>query len=168
MGHKYQALILSKGGLCYQRPMLKTGVPQTDPPVQRIDLANQQATRDCRLNKNMKLWIKTCSGSEEYYWISLFFFPRTQNPITDCNGAPVVNTIKAFHQPVPDLRSRRPVNREPSITANPTLNLPLLSFDVSQHHSWHAVSVAQHNVTFPMGKLTETRAYYHVIIEIIT
>lgn len=63
----------------------------------------------------------------------------------------VVNTIKASHQPIPDLRSRRAVNHGPSITANPALNLPLLLFDVSQHHSWPGVSAAWCNFTFTIG-----------------
>lgn len=38
------------------------------------------------------------------------------------------------------------MNRGPSITANPTLNLPSPSFDVSQHRSWRGVSVAHSEV----------------------
>ena len=54
---------------------LKT-VIQTEPCVQYMDLDDQRATRDRRPNKNMKLWIKTCSGSNGYNWITLFFLPK--------------------------------------------------------------------------------------------
>lgn len=43
-----------KGEHCYQRTLKKV-IPQAEPCVQFIDLDNQQATGDCRLNKNMKL-----------------------------------------------------------------------------------------------------------------
>lgn len=44
-----------KGEHCYQRTTLKAVIPRGEPCVQFIDLDNQQATGDRRLNKNMKL-----------------------------------------------------------------------------------------------------------------
>lgn len=72
---------LNAGG-CIKGGQNNTVIPQTEPCVQCVDLVNQQAMRDRRLNKNMKLWIKTCLGSNEYHCTALFS-TEVQSPITD-------------------------------------------------------------------------------------
>lgn len=131
-----------EGGFFWEGSKLKTAFPC----AQFIDLDTQQATGGCRQNKNMKplkpalldhtVFLPKCT--ESHHRLKAEHFNKTKS--------------KLSNQPVPDLRSRQPVNRKPSITANPMLNSSLPSFDVGQHTSWCGVSVAQCNFTVTMGK----------------